>query len=89
MLRTQPPTVACKIEAQSEHVTRCVHVFARFASTCMLSLCLLTKFLHRSSVGSSLRVRCWLGTTENIRGSVTVQLAEANQFPEIKTSPSL
>ncbi len=41
--------------------THCMHVFARFAPICMLSLCLLTKFLHRSSVGSLLRVRCWLG----------------------------
>ena len=30
----------------------------RFA---MLGRCSLTKFLHRSSVGSLLRVRCWLG----------------------------
>ncbi len=28
---------------------------------CMLSRCLLTKFLHQSSVASLLRVRCWLG----------------------------
>ncbi len=36
--------------------------FARLAPSCMLSWCLLTKFLHRSSVGSTSRVRCWLGT---------------------------
>ena len=42
--------------------TRCIHVFTRFAPTCMLSPCLLMKFLHWSSVGSLLRVRCWLGT---------------------------
>ncbi len=41
---------------------RCMRVFARFAPICMLSRCLLTKFLHRSSVGSLLRVSCcWLG----------------------------
>ncbi len=41
---------------------RCIHVFARLAPICMLSRCLLTKFLHRSSVGRLSRVRCWLGT---------------------------
>ncbi len=41
--------------------THCVHVFARLMPTCMLSRCLLTKFLHRSSGGSLLRVCCWLG----------------------------
>ncbi len=41
--------------------THCMHVFARLASTCMLSRCLVTKFLQRSSGGSLLRVRCWLG----------------------------
>ncbi len=35
--------VACKVEAQSEHVTRCVHVLACSAPTCMLSQCLATK----------------------------------------------
>ncbi len=42
--------------------TRCVQVFAHLVQTCMLSRCLLTKFLHRSSVGSLLRVCCWLGS---------------------------
>ena len=58
---TQPPTVACKTEAQSEHVdVACtlLHVWHQF---CMLSRCLVTKFLRRSSVGSLLSVRCWLG----------------------------
>ncbi len=41
--------------------THCIHVFARLALTCMLSRCLPTKFLHRSSVGTLSRVRCWLG----------------------------
>ncbi len=54
---TQPPTVACKMESQLEHV----HVFARLAPTWVLSRCLVTKFLLRSSVGSLLRVSCWLG----------------------------
>ncbi len=40
--------------------THCKHVFARLAPFCVLRRRLLTKFLHRSSVGSSLRVRCWL-----------------------------
>ena len=50
---TQPPKVMCKIEAQLDYVpTHCTHVFARLALTCMLSRCFLTKFQHRSSVGS-------------------------------------
>ncbi len=57
----QPPTVVCKMEAQLEHThTHCIHVFARLAPIFMLSRCLLTKFLHRNSVGSLLRLRCWL-----------------------------
>ena len=35
--------------------------FACLALICVLSLCLLTKFLHWSSVRSLLRVRCWSG----------------------------
>ncbi len=42
--------------------THCIHVFVRLAPICMLSQCLLTKFLNRSSVGSLLKVHCWLGT---------------------------
>ncbi len=41
--------------------THCIHIFACLVSICVLSWRLLTKFLHRSSVGSLLRVRCWLG----------------------------
>ncbi len=43
----------------STQVHNCIHVFGRLAPNCIL--CLLTTFLHRSSVGSLLRVRCWLG----------------------------
>ena len=50
------------MEAQSERVRIAYTVFARSAPFCMLSRCSLTKFLHRSSGGSLLRVRCWLGT---------------------------
>ncbi len=50
--------VVCKMEVQLEYW---VHIFARLAPICTLSQCLLTKFLHRSSVRSLLRVRCWLG----------------------------
>ncbi len=59
---SQPTTVACKMEAQSEHV----HVACTFlhvcAPICVLSRCVLTKFLRRSSGRSLLRVRCWLGS---------------------------
>ncbi len=41
--------------------THCIHVFAHLALICMLSRCLGTKFPHRSSGGSLLRVSCWLG----------------------------
>ena len=40
---------------------------------CTLSRCLLTKLLHRSSVGSLLRVRCWLGEREE-RGGERAQI---------------
>ncbi len=64
-LRTQPPTVACKMEAQLESAHNAYNIFfARLAPICMLRRCLLTKFLVRSSVGSLLRVRCWLGSSK-------------------------
>ena len=44
-----------------ETCTHCMHVFARLMPICMLSRRLETKFLRRTSVGSLLRVRCWLG----------------------------
>ena len=56
--------------------TRCLHVFCTFGAICMLSQCSLTKFLHRSSVGSLLRVRYigwevaslgWLSNTQEGR----------------------
>ncbi len=54
--------VASKVEAQSEHV----HVAPTSLGTFwrqirLLSRWLSTKFLRRSSGGSLLRVRCWLG----------------------------
>ncbi len=62
---SQPPTVVCKMEAQLKYTytrryTLFTH-FARLAPICMLSRCLFSKILHWSSVGSLLRVRCWLG----------------------------
>ncbi len=51
-----------KIEAPLERVHfghTFLHVWHRFR---MLSRCLATKFLLRSSVGSLLRVCCWLGS---------------------------
>ncbi len=47
--------------------THCIHVFfARLALICMLSRCLVKTFLHRSSVGSLLKVRCfgWVVSTK-------------------------
>ncbi len=70
---TQPPKMVCKVEAQLEYTyTRCMRVFARLAPICVLSRCLVTKFLHRSSLGSLLRVRCWLDTwTASSSSSIT------------------
>ena len=51
---TQPPTVVC-MEAQLEYLYTCVQVFARFVPICMLSRCLSTRFLHRSSVGKFIK----------------------------------
>ncbi len=41
--------------------THCTHILACLAPICVLSRCLVTKFLRRSSVRSLFRVRCWLG----------------------------
>ncbi len=49
--------------------TRCMHFFARLAQICMLNRCLLTKFLHRNSVGSLLRARCWLSMFKDLQFS--------------------
>ena len=58
----QPPTVACKMEAQFHYAyiapTHPLHVWRRFA--CSVGA-YQQKFLHRSSGKSLLRVRCWLG----------------------------
>ncbi len=58
----QPPTVVCKNGSSVGIRARCTHVFfARLVPTCMLGRCLATKLPHRSSGGSLLWVRCWLG----------------------------
>ena len=69
--RAQPTNaVACKNGSSVGIRTRCVHgFFCEFGDDfCMLSRCLVTKFLHRSSGESPLRVRCWLGGVHNARG---------------------
>ncbi len=48
-----------KMEARLEYIR--YTFFTRLAPICLLSRCLLTNFLHWISVGSLLRVRCWLG----------------------------
>ncbi len=48
--------------------THCIHVLARLTLICsILRRCLLTKFLHRSSVGSLLRVRLLVGRPKRRR----------------------
>ncbi len=55
-----------KFGSSVEIHARCMlHVLARLTPICTLSWGLLTKFLHRSSVGSLLRVRCWLGREDS------------------------
>ncbi len=58
---SQPPMVVRKNGSSVGIRTRCLHVFACLVQICTLSRCLSTKFLRRSSVGSLLRVSCWLG----------------------------
>ncbi len=58
---TQPPTVVCKMEAESEYVQHIsCRFFARLAPICTLSRCLLTKFsaseLRRKFIKSALLV---------------------------------
>ncbi len=63
------PTTNCGMPNGSSYIlchTHCIHVFARLVPTCML-INILTKFLHQSSVKSSPRVHCWLGTTSTRR----------------------
>ena len=60
----QPATAACKNGSSVGMRTRCAHVFffARFgAGSHARSVAHWQKFLRRSSGGSLLRVRCWLG----------------------------
>ncbi len=61
-MSTQPPTVACNdgssVGICARCVTRYLHVWRPI---CMLGRCSVTKFLHLTSGGSLLRVRCWLG----------------------------
>ncbi len=50
-----------KMEAQSEHVHVAFTFLHVWAPICKLSRRLFAKFPHRSSLGSLLRVHCWLG----------------------------
>ncbi len=68
LLDPQPPTVVCE-KWKLSWIMYTLHahflnVWHRFA--CSVGG-LLTKFLHRSSVGSALRVRCWLGKEKKER----------------------
>ncbi len=63
LLPTQPATVVRKMAAQLEYAHVAYTFFARLTPICMLSRCLVTKFLPRSSGGSLLRVHRRLGST--------------------------
>ena len=54
--------------------TKHIHVFACSTPICMLSRFILTEFLHQSSVGDILRVRCWLGGLTNFAILTNTQL---------------
>ena len=58
--RCNPTTNGGMQNGSSEVHIACTFV-ARLARICMLGRCSSAKFLHRSSVGSLLGVRCWLG----------------------------
>ncbi len=56
------------MEAQSEYA-HIAYAFSHvLAPIRMLRRCLLTKFLHRSSLGSLSRVHCWLGKMQPLLG---------------------
>ena len=68
LLPSQPAPVACKMEAQLE----CIYIhciFCAFGTDLHPQSALISKKknLHRSSVGSLLRVRCWLGSPSIVR----------------------
>ena len=67
--QSQPPKVVCKMEAQLD-----TH-FCKFGTDLYR---LLTKSLHQSSVGSLLRVCCWLGWRHEVCGT-----SSSSQFCQI------
>ncbi len=62
--RSQPPTGGMQNGSSVGTSTHRIHVFFAhiWHPICMFSRCSVTKFLHRSSVGSLLRVCCRLGS---------------------------
>ncbi len=82
-MASQPPTVACEMGAQLEHEhIAYMFFFARFALIRMLGWCLVTVFLHRSSVRSLLRVRCWSGRANKVTDDDVRAIS-----PTLKTHP--
>ncbi len=60
--RAQPPTRwYAKLELSRNMYTLHTRFMHIWHPICMLSRWLVTRFLHRSSVGSLLKVHCWLG----------------------------
>ena len=58
----QPPTVVCKMEAPLEYMYCNYTLHTRLAPICMLSRCLLAKFLHQSSVRSLFKSALLVGS---------------------------
>ncbi len=86
----QPPTWHAEWNGSSVGIrAHCIDIFARLAPICKLSRCLLTKFLHQSSVESLLRVCCWLGRPlsfelECLPGGIALKAEEE----DINTTPA-
>ncbi len=68
----QPPTVACKIETPVEipyvHIAYMYMFLNVWVPICMLSRCLVTKFLHHSSVGRFVVKECVVGWVPTSHG---------------------
>ena len=64
--------------------TRCIHIFARLETDLHAQSVLVRQsFLHRSSVRSLLRVRCWLGWRIEFRSMTS----ETDFFPLLHCGP--
>ena len=68
-LYPQPTMVVCKTEVQSENVLHIAYSFLRICHrlVCSVGACQQNFCIGAQSVGSLLRVRCWLGRSSTVR----------------------